>query len=361
MSRCSRSARATPGPATSRASGGGSGSRSSARPSTRLEPRRPPLRPRRREGRPRAPRRAGSGLGDVAYEPERDEPLFHPGRTARARDRGTGWRRIVGELHPDIVDAWELRTTDRVIVAEVALEGLAAGRLAPERAPCGRPLPRGRPRPRDRRPRGDRARPPSRPSSAPTPGSCSSGVALFDIYRGVPARREREEPRLPAPARCRRSDAHRARGRGGGRPPSSRRCPPSRAASAPDAGDRTIARRRARTGSRAPGCRNPLRGPFGRCYPSPGSPAERGTRPPSHEGSSLDIRRNADVDQRRRHPRHPVPVRDVHPGLRPGRHPPAHRHPVDHVLVLPRAPAQRLLAGRLPEPELDAVPAASTR
>ena len=31
-------------------------------------------------------------------------------------------------------DAWELRTTGRVIVAEIALAGLAGGRLAPERA-----------------------------------------------------------------------------------------------------------------------------------------------------------------------------------------------------------------------------------
>ena len=116
--------------------------------------------------------------------PERDEPLFHPGRTARARVAGR-LEAIVGELHPDIVDAWELRTTDRVIVAEVALEGLAAGRLAPERAPAV-----------GRFPEVDRDLAivvPEATSAAAVEavirahaGELLRGVALFDIYRGVP-------------------------------------------------------------------------------------------------------------------------------------------------------------------------------
>ncbi|HKF84609.1 MAG TPA: phenylalanine--tRNA ligase subunit beta, partial [Candidatus Limnocylindrales bacterium] len=68
------------------------------------------------------------GLGRIGYEPVADEQVFHPGRTARGRIEGR-LEAIVGELHPRIVDAWELRTSDRVIVAEVALDGLASGRL----------------------------------------------------------------------------------------------------------------------------------------------------------------------------------------------------------------------------------------
>ncbi len=74
------------------------------------------------------------GFGRILYAAETDERLFHPGRTARA-DAGDRLHGLVGEIHPDVVEAWELRTAGRVIVAEVALEGLAAGRLAPERAP----------------------------------------------------------------------------------------------------------------------------------------------------------------------------------------------------------------------------------
>ena len=91
----------------------------------------------------------------------------------------------MGELHPDIVDAWELRTTDRVIVAEVALEGLAAGRLAPERAPAVGRFPEV-----DR----DLAILVAEATGAAAVeavirahgGELLRGVELFDIYRGVP-------------------------------------------------------------------------------------------------------------------------------------------------------------------------------
>jgi phenylalanyl-tRNA synthetase beta chain len=73
------------------------------------------------------------GLPRPDYEPETSESLFHPGRTARATVSGR-LHALVGEVHPGTVDAWELRTSRRVILAEVALDGLAAGRLASERA-----------------------------------------------------------------------------------------------------------------------------------------------------------------------------------------------------------------------------------
>jgi phenylalanyl-tRNA synthetase beta chain len=74
-------------------------------------------------------------LGRPGYRPESGEPVLHPGRTARATIPGR-LHALLGELQPATAEAWELRTTHRVIVAEVALEGLASGRLAPERAPA---------------------------------------------------------------------------------------------------------------------------------------------------------------------------------------------------------------------------------
>jgi phenylalanyl-tRNA synthetase beta chain len=124
------------------------------------------------------------GLGEVRYATEADEPVFHPGRTARAGIDGR-LEAIVGELHPDIIETWELRTTQRIIVAEVALEGLAAGRLAPERAPAV-----------GRFPEVDRDLAVVVPESTPAAavgdvvrvhaGELLRGVALFDIYRGTP-------------------------------------------------------------------------------------------------------------------------------------------------------------------------------
>jgi phenylalanyl-tRNA synthetase beta chain len=124
------------------------------------------------------------GLGRVTYHAETDEPLFHPGRTARATVAGR-LEAIVGELHPDAVDRWELRTSDRVIAAEVALDGLAAGRLVPERAPAV-----------GRFPEVDRDLAIVVPQTARAAdvdavirshaGELLRDVSLFDIYRGVP-------------------------------------------------------------------------------------------------------------------------------------------------------------------------------
>jgi phenylalanyl-tRNA synthetase beta chain len=124
------------------------------------------------------------GLGRVTYEPEGDEPLFHPGRTARARVEGR-LEALVGELHPGVVDAWELRTSDRIVVAEVALEGLAAGRLAPERAPAVGRFPEVE---RDLAIVVPEATPAARVEDRirSHAGDLLRDVALFDIYRGVP-------------------------------------------------------------------------------------------------------------------------------------------------------------------------------
>lgn len=124
------------------------------------------------------------GLGHPVYAAERDEPLFHPGRTARATVDGR-LHALVGELHPDVIEAWGLRAGHRVIAAEVALDGLAAGRLAAERAPAV-----------GRFPGVERDLAVVVPESTEAAsveaairehvGELLRDVRLFDIYRGVP-------------------------------------------------------------------------------------------------------------------------------------------------------------------------------
>jgi phenylalanyl-tRNA synthetase beta chain len=124
------------------------------------------------------------GLPRPVYAGETGEPLFHPGRTARA-DVDDRLHAIIGEVHPHVVDACELRTTQRVILAEVSIAGLAGGRLAPERAHSV-----------GRFPEVDRdlaiVVPEAVPSAAvealvrDRAGSLLRDVRLFDIYRGVP-------------------------------------------------------------------------------------------------------------------------------------------------------------------------------
>ncbi len=124
------------------------------------------------------------GLPAPSYTPETDEAVFHPGRTARVAcgDRLAG---IVGEVHPSIADAWELRTQGRVILAELAIDGLASGRLAPERAPSVTRFPDV-----DR----DLAIVVSERTAAAeveglvrgAAGGLLRAIRLFDMYRGVP-------------------------------------------------------------------------------------------------------------------------------------------------------------------------------
>jgi phenylalanyl-tRNA synthetase beta chain len=130
------------------------------------------------------------GFGRPSYVPETGEPLLHPGRTARAEVPGC-LAAIVGELHPAVVDAWELRTAQRIIVAEVALAGLAEGRLAPEHAPAV-----------GRFPEVERDLAIIVPEATPAAtveafivdrcGGLLRDVRLFDIYRGVPLAGDRK-------------------------------------------------------------------------------------------------------------------------------------------------------------------------
>jgi phenylalanyl-tRNA synthetase beta chain len=72
------------------------------------------------------------GASDPSYAALTDEPLLHPGRSASVESRlRTGEPAItgvVGELHPRVAEAWELRNR-RVIVAELSIAGLGGGTL----------------------------------------------------------------------------------------------------------------------------------------------------------------------------------------------------------------------------------------
>ena len=65
------------------------------------------------------------GLPPTAYTPLIDDPNLHPGRAARVA-AGDGLAGRVGEVHPAVVEALELRA-EHVIVAELAIAGLSAG------------------------------------------------------------------------------------------------------------------------------------------------------------------------------------------------------------------------------------------
>jgi phenylalanyl-tRNA synthetase beta chain len=68
------------------------------------------------------------GMAEVGYEPLSDEPLLHPGRSARisASDTISG---VVGELHPRLLREADLRL-ERLVIAELSIDGLGGGQLA---------------------------------------------------------------------------------------------------------------------------------------------------------------------------------------------------------------------------------------
>jgi phenylalanyl-tRNA synthetase beta chain len=127
------------------------------------------------------------GFDEPAYRPETDEPILHPGRAARVTAERSGTRvfaGIVGELHPALLERLELRA-DRVIAAELAIQGLSAGRAQVIRST-----------PPSRHPTVERDMAivveESQPAADVTAairrhgGPLLRAVALFDIYRGAP-------------------------------------------------------------------------------------------------------------------------------------------------------------------------------
>jgi phenylalanyl-tRNA synthetase beta chain len=121
----------------------------------------------------------------LRWSAETDESILHPGRSARV-DGGERLAGIVGELHPDVLEAWDLRA-ERVLVGELAIEGLGGGQLpevktiAPDRFPAVE---------RDLAV----VLSDDRPAAAVVDvirkhgGELLRGVALFDVYRGAPLR-----------------------------------------------------------------------------------------------------------------------------------------------------------------------------
>lgn len=134
-------------------------------------------------------------LQPPTWRPETDEPIFHPGRTARVSAErgpdapggaatGPGLKGIVGELRPGIVEGAGIRA-ERVVVAELAIVGLSGGQLPAVRV-----------RPPARHPAVERdlavvvaeERPAAEVADAIRRhgGELLQAVALFDIYRGTP-------------------------------------------------------------------------------------------------------------------------------------------------------------------------------
>jgi phenylalanyl-tRNA synthetase beta chain len=117
------------------------------------------------------------------HDPQVDAPAFHPGRSAGALS-ADGLTGRVGELHPALLDAQDLRV-ERVVIGEFALPGLAAGS-----PPVFRALPIARYPAVER----DLAVvvPQTRTAGAvehvirTAGGELLRGLRLFDIYRGAP-------------------------------------------------------------------------------------------------------------------------------------------------------------------------------
>ena len=101
------------------------------------------------------------GLGRPVYEPFRDGDPLHPGRTARVNRPRAGsadlgrapLAGVVGELHPNLLERWEIRA-ERVVAAELAVRGLSGGQLPAVKALARAPVPGRGTRPRRRRVRG---------------------------------------------------------------------------------------------------------------------------------------------------------------------------------------------------------------
>ena len=127
------------------------------------------------------------GFDAPAWSALADEPLLHPGRAARVSASSGGATvlgGVVGELHPSVADEVDLRGA-RLIVAELDLAGIAAGRPRDVRAV-----------PPPRHPAAERdvavVVPETTPAAAvadairSAAGPELASVRLFDTYRGTP-------------------------------------------------------------------------------------------------------------------------------------------------------------------------------
>lgn len=128
------------------------------------------------------------GVPALDFEPISNEPVLHPGRSARAVARDAGGAVIlrgrIGQVHPALAAAWD-EHVEGALVAELSIRGLAGGAV---------PVPRGATPPRhadverdlavvvaDGRPSGELAA-----LIRAHGGALLHSVRLFDIYRGSP-------------------------------------------------------------------------------------------------------------------------------------------------------------------------------
>ena len=123
------------------------------------------------------------GLPAPVYGPLSGDPVFHPGRGTRvsAGDRISG---RLGELHPRLAEALDLRA-ERVVLAELAIAGLAGGRLTDARGETPSRFPTVQ---RDLAVVVDEDRPAAGVAASvrARAGALLRTVELFDIYRGRP-------------------------------------------------------------------------------------------------------------------------------------------------------------------------------
>jgi len=127
------------------------------------------------------------GAAAPEYRPLADEPLLHPGRSATvaavAPDGGLALSGVVGELHPRVAAAWDLRR--RVVVAELSITGLGGGALP---IVVAEPLPHVLPLERDLTVDVDDRVPAAAVARAAREagGELLLGVDLVGTYRGQP-------------------------------------------------------------------------------------------------------------------------------------------------------------------------------
>jgi phenylalanyl-tRNA synthetase beta chain len=124
-----------------------------------------------------------AGGPEPTFRVDAEGAPLHPGRATLVS--GQGWvAGLVGEIHADTLEAWDLRS-ERVIVGELAVEGLANGQLA-----AARVLPVGRQPVTERDlavvveddvPAGDVAA-----TMRAAAGDEVGSIVLFDVYRGAP-------------------------------------------------------------------------------------------------------------------------------------------------------------------------------
>ena len=124
------------------------------------------------------------GLQPPEYAPLTDDPRLHPGRATRVQ-AGDALAGHLGELHPADVEALGLRTSSRILVAELAISGLSGGQPSVPRATT---LPRHPAVDRDLAVivAEDAAAADVEAAIRRHAGPLLRSVALFDIYRGRP-------------------------------------------------------------------------------------------------------------------------------------------------------------------------------